>query len=165
MSGAVPSLIALEVLPESTLHETVDAMVRFVEAAGALVIFVGAVYAFVRFVVEGLRTRNAEVFTPVRLALGRFLALGLEFQLASDILRTAISPSYNELGQLAVVAALRTALNFFLGREIKEERREVEARRAANAESGDGQSGNRRTGERDVSRAPNGRAARTTDPP
>lgn len=125
-------------LPESTLRDAVDVLVRLVEAAGALVIFVGAVYAFVRFVVQGLRTRDATVFTPVRLSLGRFLALGLEFQLASDILRTAISPSYNELGQLAIVAALRTALNFFLGREIREERAEVE--RAADSRPKDGHS-------------------------
>lgn len=135
---SVPALRALQVLPESTLRDSVDVLVRLVEAAGALVIFVGALYAFVRFVVEGLRTRSANVFTPVRLSLGRFLALGLEFQLASDILRTAISPSYKELGQLAVVAALRTALNFFLGREIREERREVEERREAQKGPGTG---------------------------
>jgi uncharacterized membrane protein len=135
MLVAQTSLGALEILPESTLRDSVDVMVRLVEAAGALVIFVGALYAFLRFVVEGLRTRQATVFTPVRLSLGRFLALGLEFQLASDILRTAISPSYNELGQLAVVAALRTALNFFLGREIREEREEVEARAATKSDT------------------------------
>ena len=62
---------------------------------------------------------------PVRLSLGRFLTLGLEFQLASDVLRTAVAPSFAELGQLAAVAAIRTALNYFLSREIEEERRQV----------------------------------------
>ena len=57
------------------------------------------------------------------MSLGRFLALGLEFQLASDVLRTAIAPSFEELGKLAAVAAIRTALNFFLAREIREEQR------------------------------------------
>ena len=59
-----------------------------------MVVFVGAVIAAVRFVAGGLRTRNAEVFVPVRLGLGRFLELGLGFQLASDVLRTAIAPSF-----------------------------------------------------------------------
>ena len=49
----------------------------------------------------GLRDRDAGAFVPVRLTLGRFLALGLEFQLASDVLRTAVAPSFRELGQLA----------------------------------------------------------------
>ncbi|XVV17744.1 DUF1622 domain-containing protein [Actinoplanes sp. CA-131856] len=100
-------------------------MVRLVEAAGALIIFVGAMVAFARFVVVGLRERRAEAFVPVRLGLGRFLALGLEFQLASDILRTAIAPTLREIAELAAVAAIRTALNFFLTREIKEERAEL----------------------------------------
>ena len=70
-------------------------------------------------------------FTSVRLDLGRFLVLGLEFQLAADILRTAVAPSFEELGQLAAVAAIRTALNFFLGREIKEEREQLRTDQAA----------------------------------
>jgi uncharacterized membrane protein len=114
---------------EQWLSGAVDLLVRAVEAAGALIIFAGAMVAFVRFVVVGLRDRRTQGFVPVRLGLGRFLALGLEFQLASDILRTAIAPTLREIAELAAVAAIRTGLNFFLGREIKEERAEL-ARRA-----------------------------------
>ena len=74
----------------------------------------------------------AEALGPaVRLDLGRFLVLGLEFQLAADILRTAVSPSFTELAQLAAIAAIRTALNFFLGMEIKNERDLVRTDQAA----------------------------------
>ncbi|SIM74267.1 DUF1622 domain-containing protein [Micromonospora cremea] len=100
-------------------------LVAVVEVAGALVIFVGAIWAAVRFVVEGLRRRTAAVFTPIRLSLGRFLTLGLEFQLAADVLRTAVSPSFTQIGQLAAIATIRTALNYFLGREIRQEQRQV----------------------------------------
>ena len=82
-------------------------------------------WAFARFVWVGVRRGGTSAFVPVRLTLGRFLALGLEFQLASDVLRTAVAPSFRELGQLAAVAAIRTALNYFLSREIAEERRQV----------------------------------------
>ena len=44
--------------------------------------------------------------------------MALEFELAADILRTAVAPTWSEIGQLAAIAALRTALNFFLQREI-----------------------------------------------
>jgi hypothetical protein len=54
----------------------------------------------------------------IRLTLGRWLALALEFELAADILRTAIAPTWNEIGQLAAIVVLRTALNYFLQREI-----------------------------------------------
>lgn len=123
-----------EFLPDSTLHDTVEVLARLVEFAGAIVIFVGAVIAFVRFAAGSLlalrRGGTDKVttgdFNRVRLGLGRFLALGLEFQLAGDILRTAVAPTFTQIGQLAAIAAIRTALNYFLGKEIKEQRREVE---------------------------------------
>ncbi len=58
----------------------------------------------------------------VRLRLGRWLALALEFELAADILRTAVAPTWNEIGQLAAIIVLRTALNYFLQREIETSR-------------------------------------------
>ncbi|HLZ38744.1 MAG TPA: DUF1622 domain-containing protein [Mycobacteriales bacterium] len=120
-----------ELLSADLLRAVVDRLVRFVEAGGAIIIFSGAAVSFVRFVVMGLRTRDPEAFVPVRLGLGRFLALGLEFQLASDILRTAVAPSFEELGKLAAVATIRTGLNFFLAREIREESRTVQQTRDA----------------------------------
>ncbi|WP_344929410.1 DUF1622 domain-containing protein [Streptosporangium carneum] len=111
----------VDLLPQEALGQVVDLFVRLVEAAGAIVIFVGAAAAFARFLVVAVLRRDAEGFVAVRLFLGRFLALGLEFQLAGDVLRTAISPSFTQIGQLAAIAAIRTALNFFLSREIERE--------------------------------------------
>ncbi len=107
------------------LAEVVGVLVTVVEACGAAVIIVGAVWAFLRFLWVGVRRRSASAFVPVRLTLGRFLALGLEFQLASDILTTAVAPTFEEIGKLAAIATIRTALNYFLGREIAEERRQL----------------------------------------
>ena len=117
------------ILPEENLRAAVDTCVRLVEAAGAAVIFIGAAIAVLAFV-RAFPKRDADAFVPVRLTLGRFLALGLEFQLASDVLRTAIAPSFDELGKLAAVAAIRTVLNFFLAREIREEQRTLAEKRA-----------------------------------
>ena len=128
-SGSTASVVRLlaaedglsSLLSEDLLREWVDLLVRLVEAAGAVVIFVGAVLAGVAFVRAALVSRSTREFVRVRLRLGQYLALGLEFQLASDVLRTAIAPSFEELGKLAAVAAIRTVLNYFLAREIKEE--------------------------------------------
>ncbi|MFF8262570.1 DUF1622 domain-containing protein [Streptomyces virginiae] len=102
-------------------------LVLVIEAGGALIIFAGAVWAFVQFTATGLRRRSLiGRFNQIRLSLGRFLVLGLEFQLAADVLRTAVAPSFTEIGQLAAIAAIRTVLNFFLTREIAQERAEIE---------------------------------------
>ncbi len=120
-------ILSVELLPESWLRDAVELLVRLVEAAGALVIFTGAVWSFARFLTALVRERGrSRGFNRIRLTLGRFLALGLEFQLAGDVLRTAVAPSFTEIGQLAAIAAIRTALNFFLAREIAHERAELE---------------------------------------
>jgi uncharacterized membrane protein len=119
-------LSAMDLLPESALRTLVDTMVRLVEACGAIVIMIGAVVAIVKFV-AALSRRDIERFSSVRLSLARFLVLGLEFQLAADVLRTAISPSFAEIGKLAAIAAIRTVLNYFLNREIAQEQRDIAA--------------------------------------
>jgi uncharacterized membrane protein len=59
----------------------------------------------------------------IRLRLGRWLSVVLEFLLAADILRTAIAPNWNDIGKLAAIAGIRTALNYFLQREVHEAER------------------------------------------
>ncbi|MGV0108201.1 DUF1622 domain-containing protein [Nostoc sp. DSM 114160] len=64
----------------------------------------------------------------IRLQLGRVLALGLEFTVASDILRTAVAPTRQDILNLGAIVLLRTLLNYFLEREIQqgEQRRSSE---------------------------------------
>ena len=96
------------------------------EASAAVVISLAVVgglgRALVLFVPRkdggGAGDASQDAKEVVRLKLGRWLALALEFELAADILRTAVAPTWSEIGQLAAIAALRTALNYFLGREI-----------------------------------------------
>jgi uncharacterized membrane protein len=98
-----------------------------VEAAAAIIIGVAAIEATVgALLIFPPRTRTrppgadaaSDEKERVRLRLGRWLAVALEFELAADILRTAIAPTWNEIGQLAAIAVLRTGLNYFLQREI-----------------------------------------------
>src|SRR5882724_7798260 len=92
-----------------------------VEIAAAFVIALAAGEAVLRAIPLFLRHAPQQAKVDVRLALGRWLALGLEFALATDILRTAIAPSWHDIGQLTAIAILRSALNFFLEREIDRE--------------------------------------------
>jgi uncharacterized membrane protein len=60
-------------------------------------------------------------FVEVRLKFGLWLAMALEFQLGADILNTTMAPSTDALIQLAVIAVIRTFLNYFLNKEIEAE--------------------------------------------
>ena len=76
------------------------------------------------------RRRSLET---IRLHLGRWLSMALEFQLAADIVATTVNPNGEKLIQLAAVALIRTFLNVFLAREIAQER--AEEARAAGGDS------------------------------
>ncbi|MFF3891419.1 DUF1622 domain-containing protein [Streptomyces sp. NPDC001914] len=104
------------------LENVLKVAVSVVEACGATIICIGAALAFVRYLLLIARVDKAPDFISVRVSLGRHLILGLEFQLAADLLRSAVSPTFYDIGQLAAIAALRTVLNYFLTREIAEAR-------------------------------------------
>jgi uncharacterized membrane protein len=76
-------------------------------------------------VLQTIRQPDLLHYNKARLAFSRYLVLALEFQLAADIVKTAAKPTWADLGILAAVAAIRTFLNFFLQREMKEEELEI----------------------------------------
>jgi uncharacterized membrane protein len=114
-----------------------------VEIIAIVLIAIGAVEAVI-----GLLKPKFDPLRPfawkkeVFIRLGSWLLLGLEFALAADIVRTAISPTWTQVGQLAAIAAIRTGLNYFLERDVEhfaEEKavteEEVAARRAVEAKA------------------------------
>jgi uncharacterized membrane protein len=92
-----------------------------VEAFAAIIIALAAFQATYRsiFLFFARPSKPEQQKIEVRLQLGRWLSLALEFELAADILRTAIAPSWDEIGKLAAIVVLRTLLNYFLEREIR----------------------------------------------
>lgn len=94
-------------------------LANYIEIVAALIIAGAALEAFVRALIVFVRRDLPPVAKEaVRLRLGRWLAVSLEFELAADILRTAIAPTWNEIGLLAAIIGLRTILNYFLQKEI-----------------------------------------------
>lgn len=54
------------------------------------------------------------------LRFATWILLALEFALAADIVRTAVAPTWDDITKLAVIAAIRTMLNYFLAKDIAE---------------------------------------------
>lgn len=91
-----------------------------IEVAAAIIIGFAALEATLRALPLFI-PRTAQLHDDVeiiRLRLGRWLTLAIEFELAADILRTAVTPTWNDIGQLAAIVVLRTVLNYFLQREV-----------------------------------------------
>lgn len=92
-----------------------------IEIFAAVVIGLAAIQAAYRCLRAFWRhDESTESWSLIRLRLGRWLALALEFELAADILGTAVAPSWDDIGKLAAIIVLRTLLNYFLQREVRE---------------------------------------------
>lgn len=106
---------------EAGIVRSVEWLKLGVESIGALIIGIGVAVAAVGFA-RSLAARRSAECSEVRLTLARYLILGLEFQLGADILASAIAPSWDQIGKLGAIAVIRTTLNFFLMKEIHDER-------------------------------------------
>ena len=101
----VPSGAPRCVRPADSATDVGSVLAAGVEIAAAVIIGLAAVEAVWRalplFLRRGLRQK---VKVDARPSLGRWLALGLEFALAADILRTAVAPTWRDIGQPAAIS-------------------------------------------------------------
>lgn len=121
---------------ESRLLADSKAIIEFaargVEFAAALIISLAALEATIKAIVLFFkRDVTPAQKNGVRLTLARWLALALEFELAADILNTAVTPTWTDIEKLAAIATLRTALNYFLERELQQEAKPSQQRAEA----------------------------------
>ncbi len=90
-----------------------------IQAGAVLVVTFGAVQALA-LVAEAIWQREAD--SPrgreIWLNFATWILLALEFALAADLLRTAVAPTWDDIGKLAVIATIRTMLNYFLAKDI-----------------------------------------------
>jgi uncharacterized membrane protein len=104
-----------------------------IEAMALLLIAFGSVECFVSAVrVLLFEPGPGSTARQVWQRYAHWLVAGLTFQLAADIVGTAVAPTWDDIGRLAAIAAIRTFLNYFLERDIREAR-ESERSRAAEA--------------------------------
>ncbi|WP_373539893.1 DUF1622 domain-containing protein [Chamaesiphon sp.] len=123
LSGGQPSVGATATAspPESGLKLLIGYLESGAEIAAALVIGVSVIQAFIRYIRQlFIQKQHIDATEKIRFQLGRGLALGLEFTVASDILRTAIAPTRQDILNLGAIVLLRTLLNYFLEREIRQ---------------------------------------------
>lgn len=98
------------------LGNIVDLAIVFFELIGVGIIIVAGVRGFYSCVMRRPDTR---------LSLAKGLALGLEFKLGSEILRTVVVREWTEIATVAGIIALRAALTFLIHWEIKEEEKGI----------------------------------------
>jgi len=103
---------------EDALRTAIGYVVPLVEACGALVIVIEVVRTIIQYLLLCVRREYAKV-RLLRIRLGQAMVMGIEFQVAADVLKTALAPTWNDILLLAALIALRTVLNYLLERELQ----------------------------------------------
>ena len=110
------------------LEQNFEHLVRFcillIELAGIAVIVISMVRGFIGFIRKDPHTR---------ISLAQGIMLGLEFKIGSEVLRSVIVTTWNELGTLAAIILLRSLLTLLLHWEIGEEEKRERAEALENA--------------------------------
>lgn len=112
---AVTPMTGLTRVTEMALQEVALFLKIVLEFTAILTVAIALLFTFKKIL---RRSRSSQ--QSIRLDLGRSLALSLEFLLAADVVGTAVSPSWEAIAKLAAITGIRTALNYFLQREVQE---------------------------------------------
>jgi len=104
---------------EEWLKSAVVFLSHIIELVGSLVIAFALLTFIYRFIISHLGVKPHRGNIELRVKFGSYLTLALELLLGADILVTAVAPTWNDIGKLAAIAAVRTVLNYFLERDLK----------------------------------------------
>jgi uncharacterized membrane protein len=106
---------------ESQFSEIASYIALIIEAGAVLVVAFGALQAILG-VAGSILKRSADELAgrEIWLKFATWILLALEFALAADIVRTAVAPTWQDISKLAVIATIRTMLNYFLAKDIAE---------------------------------------------
>lgn len=90
-----------------------------IDLIGVGIICFGVIQACSRFINYFIYNIPFSV-DKVRLDLGRAIVLAVEFLLATDIIKTIVTPDYYEIGMLGALVIIRTVLTYFLNQELEQ---------------------------------------------
>lgn len=101
-------------------HRVINAISLILNVIAVLITLWGIVIALSEFLRKELSFKKDSVKSnkAISIRLGSYLVLALEFFIASDIIKTVATPTWESLGILAVIVIVRTVLSFFLTKEI-----------------------------------------------
>lgn len=102
-------------------HIIINAVIFALNIVGALITLWGIILSLADFLKKEIMHRKDAVVLneSIRIKLGSYLVLALEFFIASDIVKTIITPTWQSLGILGVIVIIRTILTHFLTKDLK----------------------------------------------
>ena len=104
-----------------TLHSVINNISFLLNIIGALVIILGVIISLFEFIKKEIagKSEAMKLNESIRIRLGSYLVLALEFFIAGDIIKTIITPTWESLGILGAIVVIRTVLSYFLTKDLK----------------------------------------------
>lgn len=102
-------------------HSIINSISFALNIVGALVILWGVLMSLFDFIKKEISRleQPVQLSEAIRVKLGSYLVLGLEFFIAGDIVKTIITPTWQSLGMLGAIVVIRTILSYFLTKDLK----------------------------------------------
>ena len=102
-------------------HAIIDVVSFSLNIIGALITIWGILLSLAAFLRKEVLNRKeaVQLNDAIRIKLGSYLVLALEFFIAADIVKTIITPTWQSLGILGAIVVIRTVLSYFLTRDMK----------------------------------------------
>jgi uncharacterized membrane protein len=102
-------------------HSVINNVSFVLNIIGALITIWGIIISLFEFLKKEIanRAQVVQLNETIRLKLGSYLVLALEFFIAGDIVKTVITPSWESLGILGAIVVIRTILSYFLTKDLK----------------------------------------------
>jgi uncharacterized membrane protein len=102
-------------------HSIINSTSFALNIIGALITIWGILVSLFEFLKKELLNRGEviKLNETIRIRLGSYLVLALEFFIAGDIVKTIITPSWESLGILGAIVVIRTILSYFLTKDLK----------------------------------------------
>jgi len=103
------------------LHNIINTVSYSLNIIGALITIWGILVSLFEFLKKELsdRSKVIQLNEAIRIKLGSYLVLALEFFIAGDIVKTIITPTWDSLGILGAIVVIRTILSYFLTKDLK----------------------------------------------
>jgi uncharacterized membrane protein len=104
-----------------TFHNIISAISFTLNIIGALITIWGIITSLFEFLKKEIlgRFETIQLNESIRIKLGSYLVLALEFFIAGDIVKTIITPTWQSLGILGAIVVIRTILSYFLTKDLK----------------------------------------------
>lgn len=85
---------------------------------GSIIIIYGGIRATVDTIIGEIKRIN--YYANTRIDFTRKIALGLEFFIAGDLIKTIIEPTFSEVIILVIIVSIRTIIGYTLNKESEE---------------------------------------------